>query len=494
MPADPRPGDAPRPLLDKIVRGLGRLAVRTFYRRIEVTGLENVPRSGPVIVVANHANSLIDGVIIGSLLPRTPRFLTASTVWDFKAVVPVLRAAGVVPVYRRQDGRHEGGQLEETFETAADLLAEGGVLAIFPEGLSHNDSRLLPIKTGVARIALETLKAHPELDLKIVPVCLHYAEKSRFRSSVFMQVGTPIGARDELPGFLSTETVTRSKAVRGLKARVRNALLQVSLQSSTWEDVRLVSCAAEIWRSVQMPDTPTTDLPSTIAAHRRVLSGARWLRIHRPAEWTAIRRQVLDYADGLKAQGLEDRHVAAFDSGKAPAPFASVPIWVVPALPVALLGLVLNVAPGVVLWLMRRRKDPDKMATWSVFAGLMILPLYWVLVALVVGSAASVAWGFGLGVAAALVALVAVPATGLVAAKTWDVVRRTRDNLHAARTLAANPEPAHRLAKARAALVGQLHRLSKIYERGEGPVPTANANERRAHPDPGPAPAKAARA
>ena len=463
-PVDPRPGDAPRPLLDNIVRGLGRWAVRVFYRRIEVTGLANVPASGPVIVVANHANSLIDGVIIGAMLPRTPRFLTASIVWDFKAVVPVLHAAGVVPVYRRQDGRHEGGPIEETFDVASDLLAEGGVLAIFPEGLSHNDSRLLPIKTGVARIALETLAAHPDLDLKILPVYLHYADKARFRSSVLMQVGAPIGARNELPDFLSTETATRSQAVRALKSRVRDALLQVSLQSSTWEDVRLVSCAAEIWRSVQRPRDTDPDLPGVVANHRRVLAGARWLRINRQEDWAKMREAVLGYADGLDALGVEDRHVAAHNDPSARGPLASLPGWFIPAVPIAVLGLALNIVPGLVLWLLRRGKDPDKQATWSVFAGVMIMPAYWFFVALIAGSAASMAWGFGSGVAAGLLAGAAVPVTGFVAARTWDVLRRARNDLAAKRRLAAAPAVAGGLSKARAGLVRYLRQLSDIYD------------------------------
>jgi len=467
MAADPRPGDAPRPLLDKIVRGLGRLAVRIFYRRIEVTGLDNVPATGPFIVVANHANSLIDGVIIGGFLPRTPRFLTASIVWDFKALVPVLRAAGVVPVYRRSDGRHEGGQLEETFDKAAQLLSEGGVLAIFPEGLSHNEPRLLPLKTGVARIALETLAAHPDLDLQILPVCLHYADKSRFRSSVMMQVGLPIAVDEELSSFQSEESSTRSLAVRRLKARVRDALLQVSLQSSTWEDVRLVACAAEIWRSVQKPGVADPDLPSVIANHRRVLSGARWLKVNRPQVWTAMREAVLAYAGGLDALGVEDRHVAAFDDPGAPGPLAALPGWVIPALPVAVLGFALNAIPGSVLWILRRGKDPDKKATWSVFAGSMIMPVFWLLMALVVGSAASVAWGLGPGIATGLLAGAAVPVTGLVAAKTWDVLRRARLDFRARCKLVNAPTTAAELSKARAALVARLHRISEFYDTKE---------------------------
>ena len=91
------------PKTDFLLRGFGRLILSTFYRQVEVVGMEFMPTTGPVVVVANHVNSIVDGVLITAYLSRMPRLLAASIVWDNKPMVPLLNAAGVIPVYRQQD-------------------------------------------------------------------------------------------------------------------------------------------------------------------------------------------------------------------------------------------------------------------------------------------------------------------------------------------------------------------------------------------------------
>ena len=73
-------------------------------------------------------------------------------------------------------------------------------MALFPEGHSHNEPRRLPLKTGAARIALETEARHGPLGLKIVPVGLTYDEKGKFRSRVLVRVGDPIDPAPEAGG------------------------------------------------------------------------------------------------------------------------------------------------------------------------------------------------------------------------------------------------------------------------------------------------------
>ncbi|MCB1337090.1 MAG: 1-acyl-sn-glycerol-3-phosphate acyltransferase, partial [Maritimibacter sp.] len=132
---------------------LSRRVLGVLYNEIRVLGAENFPAEGPVIVIANHGNSLVDGGLLLATLPRAPRFLAASTVWDYRPVAPFMNLAGAVRVHRRQDGRAHEGSLAESFAEAVALLASGGVLAVFPEGRTHDDPGLLPFKTGTARIA-----------------------------------------------------------------------------------------------------------------------------------------------------------------------------------------------------------------------------------------------------------------------------------------------------------------------------------------------------
>ena len=112
-------------------------------------GAEQLPADGPVVVVANHTNGLVDGLLLIARLGRYPRFLGKSTLFRILPLKPFLRLAGVVPVYRAADG--EGtGRNDQTFARCRELLSRGGVIAIFPEGISHDEAALQPLRSGAA--------------------------------------------------------------------------------------------------------------------------------------------------------------------------------------------------------------------------------------------------------------------------------------------------------------------------------------------------------
>ena len=89
----------PRPWLVR----LARLLVHVFFRRIETLGAERVPAEGPLLVVANHHNSLVDPALVLARLPRAPSFLAKSTLWRMPGLRILLDGAGSIPIYRRQD-------------------------------------------------------------------------------------------------------------------------------------------------------------------------------------------------------------------------------------------------------------------------------------------------------------------------------------------------------------------------------------------------------
>ena len=135
-------------------RGLFGLVLRIFFRRIEISGLERVPREGPVIFVLNHPNGLIDPGFLLCLAPRRVSFLAKAPLFRMPVIGIFCRAFEAIPVHRRQDEGSDPSHNRETFETARAVLARGGAIAICPEGKSHSDPKLRPLKTGAARIAL----------------------------------------------------------------------------------------------------------------------------------------------------------------------------------------------------------------------------------------------------------------------------------------------------------------------------------------------------
>ena len=104
----------------------------------------------------------------------------------------IARAFEAIPVHRRQDAGSDLAKNAQTFETARAVLVRGGTIAIFPEGTSHSDPKLRPLKTGTARIALGAAAALPQgLALEVVPAGLYYRTKQTFRSVALLHFGDP---------------------------------------------------------------------------------------------------------------------------------------------------------------------------------------------------------------------------------------------------------------------------------------------------------------
>ena len=108
----------------------------------------------------------------------------------------LLKTVEALPVYRKLDAGEDVSKNQETFRAAEERLRNGGSIALFPEGVSHNSPELLPMKTGAARIALGAVSVGERFDLRIVPVGLHYTSKTTFRSEVVLHFGEsfPVGS------------------------------------------------------------------------------------------------------------------------------------------------------------------------------------------------------------------------------------------------------------------------------------------------------------
>ena len=169
------------------------LAVRVFYRNLEVKGLENIPSSGPLILVANHPNTILDPIAIGTSVDRELFFLAKGILFKSKMLKWLLPKCNVIPIYRAQDDSTEMTKNEDTFAKCFEHLAGGGTLLIFPEGISLNERKLRKIKTGTARIALGAEEANDfKLGLNIVGIGLNYSSHHRFHSDLFINIAKPI--------------------------------------------------------------------------------------------------------------------------------------------------------------------------------------------------------------------------------------------------------------------------------------------------------------
>ena len=116
--------------------------------RIKVEGREHVPAKGPVILAPNHT-TFLDSMFMPLVLRRRVTFVAKAEYFQSWKTAWFFRAVGQIPM------RREGGNASERALAAArDVLAEGKVLGIYPEGTRSPDGRLYRGHTGVARLAL----------------------------------------------------------------------------------------------------------------------------------------------------------------------------------------------------------------------------------------------------------------------------------------------------------------------------------------------------
>jgi 1-acyl-sn-glycerol-3-phosphate acyltransferase len=150
--ASPLVPDAPTNGVDAVpplYAGL-RWAVRPVLRRLfdfRVAGLEHLPRTGPFIVAANHANYL-DGVLLGAALPRKIVFLVMPRVYRATPLHPYFhRHVGSIPI---ELARPDPGAIRRTLR----VLEHGGVVGIFPEGPFGRNGELVRGRPGVGLVAM----------------------------------------------------------------------------------------------------------------------------------------------------------------------------------------------------------------------------------------------------------------------------------------------------------------------------------------------------
>ena len=283
-------------MLERLVLAFVRLVADTFFRRIEVAGIENVPATGPVIFAGNHPNALMDGWLVTAKCGRWPlHFLANSKLWKYPLLAPVLDAIGAVPVYRRED--HDGDvDNRDAFATLYDLIESGACIGIFPEGISHVESQLTRLKTGTARIAL-TIAARGKTVAPIVPCGLNYIHRHKFRSQVYIQFGTPIVIDDDwLRKFADDEQQT----VIDLTEHLAEALKAVTVNAPDWRTLRIIQSARRLYKPASVKLTPA----QYVELNRRFVAG--FLEDRDDPDVRALTTAVEDYQARLDMLDLRD--------------------------------------------------------------------------------------------------------------------------------------------------------------------------------------------
>jgi 1-acyl-sn-glycerol-3-phosphate acyltransferase len=446
-------------VLPRIITKLVGWAVAIFYD-LERTG-PTLP-DGPVLVTANHPNSLVDPLVIFHTGGRPTRPLAKAPLFEQALVGTVLRGLGGLPVYRRQDDAELMHLNDRTFDAAIEALRGGGAVQIYPEGRSHSEPSLSPLRTGAARIALlAEQRSGWKLGLRIQPVGLTYTRKHAFRGRAIAAFGAPFAVAD-LRGLHERD---EREAVRELTARIQRALEGLTLTFEHPEDVELVDVAERLYAR-QKKLTGWRDrepMAERLPRLQRFAEGVRWLREADPERLDGIRAQVRRYLRLLTLFGASEGDVPKrYPLGSVLRYSARQLLLLTLVLPVALLGMIVWAVPYLLTRYVapRFRPELDQVATYKVGTALLMFPL-WLGVLEV---ATWLAWGLR----PTLAALVILPVTGLAAIAWADRQAVVREDVRVflrARRLSRGRD---RLAEQRIRLVRELDQLTREWRAEQG--------------------------
>ena len=477
-----------------IVIRLLRLITQLYFVEIRATGRDHVPESGPVILAANHPGSILDAILLATLVRRPIHYLARSGLFRYPVIATVFRRLGAVPIYRPNETGDYAARNLAVFDRVFELLERDGCVGIFPEGRNSPPTRIGPLRKGAARMALgaearrDDSSSKGSTGLVIVPVGINMESGDFLMSKVLLRFGEPIRVAD----YIETYRADPERACAALTDEILARLDRQVLQLGDARVRRLVDDLSEVFNEKlerRFDDFPgaspaSTDLPwhkrwlwRVAAWYRRATpesSAAFERRMHSrqfvndvlkrawasdPRSVAALNNRLARYRDHLRQTELREALTHSLDQPVRQRLIRlRMSLYAVLMAPVALFGLVHNVVPyKLSQWLARLGSD-EAVRTFAYFGlGVLMFALTYGLI------------GFGLwretdlGALQAIVYVAALPPTGFVALRYRRDVLFYRDRILVRTVFFNHKELVQLLREERDRLHAQFERLAERF-------------------------------
>lgn len=340
-----------------------RRVIRLYFRDIERHGIPPASDTRGRVFVSNHTNALIDPVVVltDAACPISP--VAKSTLWSIPGLRWLLDRAGAVPIVRRKDNAtKEAGANADVFDKIAAHLGSGGNILIFPEGTSHSEPHLAPLRSGAARmlLAAEEWRGVPPT---FQAVGLEFDARHDFRSRCLVLWG-PIRTFADVAG----EGEARVQAATAI---MEADLKELLVEGETHEERLRITRVAELLAT----DAGDRTLGAWSDIGRQVELASRTLRSVDAPVVARVALHVDAYYAELERSGLDDAQVAGRSEildDRAP-----LSTWRRVALaPLAASGFALYAVPYFLPRWIARKADPDATSTIKLGAALVVYPLW----------------------------------------------------------------------------------------------------------------------
>ena len=345
--------------------GTFRRLIKLYFRDIERLGEPPASDTRGRVFVSNHTNALIDPVVVMTDAKCAISPVAKSTLWNIPGLAWLLDRAGAVPIVRRKDTPDKDASANNAvFDKIAAHLSSGGNILIFPEGTSHSEPHLAPLRTGAARM-LVAANERNGVPLTFQAVALEFDRRTEFRSRALVLWG-PVRRLADVSGATDEERVT------SITAQMKTDLEELLVEGETKADRMRIARVAEMYAN----DAGESSLGAWSDIGRRVELAQKTLRSQSSVDARLVARAIetIDaYCAELERLGVTDAQVA----GVEPPPPSTMPRWRRALLaPLAASGFALYALPYFLPRWLARNSDPDATSTYKLGAALVVYPVW----------------------------------------------------------------------------------------------------------------------
>jgi len=215
---------------DRLYEFLLRYENMTFhwaFNKLEYRGLSNFPTDGAIILAPNHCNTLMDALAVLSINNDPKVFVARADIFKKPRLAKFLRFIKILPISRIRDGKEALLNNGDTIEESISAICDGVPFCILPEGAHRPKHSLLPLKKGIARIAMGVIdRVGDKMPVYIVPIGLEYGDYFEYRSTLLVNIAEPIKLQDFLSEHKGeTENEIYHKILLTLEERMKDTII-----------------------------------------------------------------------------------------------------------------------------------------------------------------------------------------------------------------------------------------------------------------------------
>lgn len=320
-----------------LLRPIVDWCTRHSYRKVEVRGEENIPTDGPVLLAANHCNTLMDALVILRSYKGSTVFGARADMFNNKLIARIMFFLRILPMVRQRDGLRNVLKNVETQDIIVETLENDVRFCMFPEGRHRPEKSLLPLGKGIFRAALAAnAKFGDSKPIYIVPVGIEYGDFFRYRSTSLVTYGKPLNVTE----FVKTLNVENEaqmmeplrKELAGRMSELFTYIPDGEHLKEKWTLVKILSIASD-----QKPyGNFGTCLSDSMADNRRIVAEIESRCQEKPEEMEELFADVNEFEkyrrkDGISMYSFRKKNNALNIAGKSFAALVGLPFFILSA-------------------------------------------------------------------------------------------------------------------------------------------------------------------